>query len=293
MEVSVIIVTWNAEKFIKDCLESVFSQSVRGIEIIVVDNGSSDGTLRILKGYLPRLQLIENKENKGFCEANNQGFNKAAGHYIMTLNSDIALDKDYIKHLIDSLRLRKEVGMVQGKFLRMDKTTIDSLGLSLSPAIRLYNIAEGRPDGPQFKKEKEIFGPCAAAALYKRELVEDVSYAGEFFDNNFFYLVEDFDVAWRARRKGWKAMYVPQAICYHYRSSAAHPSVFKQYLSFRNRYFLLIKNAGIKTLLMGIPYFLVYDLPRVLFLLFKNPYTIKALAEIKGLWPELLKRRRQ
>ncbi|MCP4649209.1 MAG: glycosyltransferase family 2 protein [PVC group bacterium] len=292
MEISVVIVTWNAQKFIRECLDSVFNQSVQDMEVIVVDNGSTDDTLNILNEFQSKILLIKNSENKGFCFANNQALRRVIGRYVLTLNSDIVLDNDYITCLKNHLVERKDVGMAQGKFLRMDRRTIDGLGLKLSWAKRLFNIAEGQIDRGQYDKQREIFGPCAAAALYKRELVQAVQHEGDFFDNSFFFLVEDFDVAWRAQKLGWKALYEPQAVCYHYRSSSDHVSLFKQYLSFRNRYFLLIKNADLKTFLIGIPYVFIYDFPRLLFLLFRNPYTVQALREIKELMPDLLKKRR-
>ncbi|MBU4304905.1 MAG: glycosyltransferase family 2 protein [Candidatus Omnitrophica bacterium] len=291
-QISVVIVTWNAKRFAADCLESVFSQTAEGLEVIVVDNGSTDGTPELLKAYSSRIRLIENRENKGFCYANNQAIKIAKGRYALTLNSDMVLDKNYIFYLKEYLCENPKVGMVQGKFLRMDKSTIDGLGLRLSPLLRLFNIAEGKKDSPKFNNSFEIFGPCAAAAMYRKELMDDIKVGDEFFDDRFFFLVEDFDVAWRARKKGWKAMYVPGAVCYHYRQSSEHHSAFKQYLSFRNRYFMLIKNESPAAFILALPFLLCYDLPRFVFLLIKNPYLPKAISEIYSYLPELLQRRR-
>jgi len=138
----------------------------------------------------------------------------------------------------------------------------------------------GKDDGMAFDSVQEIFGPCAAAALYRRQVFDDIRNAEGVFDNRFFFLVEDFDVAWRAKRKGWKAYYVPQAVCLHYRSSSGHKSKFKQYLSFRNRYFLILKNARFKELVYFIPFFIIYDIPRILYLLCVNPYTLKGIREV-------------
>ncbi|RKY36887.1 MAG: hypothetical protein DRP78_02520 [Candidatus Omnitrophota bacterium] len=289
--VSVVIVTWNAQKFIRNCVNAVFSQVAGNIEVIVVDNGSTDQTLRILKEYAP-LKLIVNTENKGFCFANNQAIKQAKGKYILTLNIDIMLEKNYIYILMQYLEKYKKVGMVQGKFLTMEGNIIDSLGLSLSRAKRLFNIAQGRNDGIEYAKDREIFGPCAAAALYRKELINQISIRGDFFDNRFFFLVEDFDVAWRARHFGWKAMYVHQAVCRHFRGSAKHKNTFKQYLSFRNRYFLLLKNCSLPELFLSLPYFLIYDLPRLFFLFFTNQYFFKAIRELFQTCPQLIKERK-
>lgn len=291
VEVSVIIVTWNAEKFITKCLDSVFSQSDNNFEIIVVDNGSKDKTKLLLKEYSSRMLLIENEVNMGFCYANNQALKITKGRYILTLNSDVILDKNYSFNLKEFLAVHNDVGMVQGKFLKMDGKTIDSLGLYLSRARRFFDIANNRLDSDDYNQPREIFGPCAAAAMYKKELLENIKTRDGYFDNRFFFLVEDFDIAWRARKKGWKAMFTPNAICYHYRDSSRHPSLFKQYLAFRNRYFMILKNEEWKTGIRFLPFLFIYDLPRLLFLLFTNPYISKAIIEIFVLLPCLIKER--
>jgi len=291
MQVSVVIVTWNAGKFIKDCLDSVFAQTFNDLDVIIIDNNSTDQTVRIMKNYLPHIRIIENDTNQGFCFANNQALAIARGNYVLTLNSDMILDKQYIFYLKEYLDKNHALGMVQGKFLRTDKRTIDSLGLYLSPSKRLFDIAKGRADGPKYSKTQAIFGPCAAAAMYKRELLEEIKQGEEFFDNSFYFLVEDFDIAWRAKNKGWKAMFIPEAVCYHFRNSSKHSVKFKQYLSFRNRYFMLIKNLSLKAALGYSFYFLVYDLPRLFFLSLRNPYIPKAISEILHSLPELSKKR--
>lgn len=293
-EVSVIIVTWNAEKFIKQCLDSVFCQPVNGLEVIVFDNGSKDATLKILEEYNERICLIRGEENRGFCFANNQALAKASGEFILILNSDVVLGDGYLLRLLKFFKTNSKCGMVQGKFLRIDEKTIDGLGLRLDPLWRLFNVAEGKKDSPDFNKPLEIFGPCAAAALYRAKLVKDISENGEFFDESFFFLVEDFDVAWRARNQGWEGRYVPEAVCYHYRGSSAHRSEFRQYLSLRNRYYLIIKNAdfNLAFVVRSFVALFLYDLPRLFFLLLVNRPALKALGDLRECYPELLKKRR-
>jgi GT2 family glycosyltransferase len=292
-KISVVIVTWNAEKFIRQCLVSVFAQGYTDLEIFVVDNGSLDKTVEIVKEFGSRVILIKNNENMGFCYANNQALINAGGDFIFTLNSDIVLENNYISELMDFLKTKPEVGMVQGKFLRMDKVTIDGLGLRMGMFFRLFNIAEGKMNAPKFSKPFEIFGPCAAAAIYRKKLIADITYEDEVFDQRFFFLVEDFDLAWRARNHGWKAMYVPQAVCYHYRDSSNHKSRFRQYLSLRNRYYLLIKNINLdlKSIIQIIFAVLFYDLPRLISLILFNRAALKAFIEVKEYWPQLLKKR--
>ncbi|MFH1460414.1 MAG: glycosyltransferase family 2 protein [Candidatus Omnitrophota bacterium] len=292
IEISIVIVTYSAEKFIKNCLDSVFAQDLNNFEVIIIDNNSGDNTINILKKYLSKIILIENKKNEGFCFATNQGILLAKGKYIFTLNSDVYLSKDYVLNLKNFLERNLEAGMAGGKLLRMDKITIDTIGLKLGVFYRFLNIAESEKDTGKYKVPLEIMGPCAAAALYKRELLESIRYKDEFFDNQFFFLADDFDIAWRAQRIGCKGFYVPNAVCWHYRDSSGHKSQFKQYLSFRNRYYLLIKNAGFKTVFLFALGFLFYDFPRLVFLLITNTkYTAKAIAEIFMNMPEILSKR--
>ena len=172
--ISVIIVAWNAEAFLGQCLASVFAQTGVDCEVIVVDNHSQDTTPEILKSYQDRLLLVRNDANRGFCAANNQGISRATGELILTLNSDVILAPDYARLLQRFLVDHPNTAMAQGKLLRFDGVTIDSLGLALSAAKRLFDSNAGEPDGERFNQPREIFGPCAAAALYRRDALEAV-----------------------------------------------------------------------------------------------------------------------
>jgi len=290
--ISIIMVTLNSMGFIKEALESISGQTDKNFELIIVDNGSSDGTVEFIKKKYSRLTLIENRENKGFCRANNQAISIAKGKYILTLNSDVILDENFIKEIkrlvIDS---NDTVGMVGAKILKLDRRTVDSTGLSLSKYKRFYDRGMGEIDNGQFDEKSKIFGPCAAAALYKREMLDDIEFNGEYFDSDFFFLVEDFDIAWRARLCGWNAVFSPKSLCYHLRSSSDYDTKFKQYLSFRNRYFLIIKNEVIKSIVKDIPCLIAYDLPRLFYLLITNRHTLRALYEMVKFTPAMLKKR--
>lgn len=293
MKVSIIIVTWNAARFMAQCLNSLKKQIFRDFELIVVDNGSSDETLDILGKMFPQARVIKNKENLGFCRANNQGIKLAQGDYILTLNSDIILNRDFIKELLLAANSQpEEIGMLGGKMLRMDGKTIDSTGLILSKSRRFYDRGGGEIDIGQYDEISEVFGICAGAALYKRKMLDEIKIDGLYFDDDFFFLGEDFDVAWRAQLYGWKALYIPTAKCLHLRGSSQHQSKFKQYLSFKNRYLLMIKNDSLLNILMALPRLLVYDKTRFFYLLFTNRLVFRAIREIIKLLPSMLKRRR-
>ena len=245
-----------------------------------MDNHSQDTTPEILTSYQDRLLRIRNDANRGFCAANNQGISRATGELILTLNSDVILAPDYIAVLQQFLRDHPDIAMVQGKLLRMDGTTIDSAGLALSAAKRWYDIGSGKPDAARFKRSREIFGACAAAALYRRDALEAAREPTGYFDERFFFLGEDFDLAWRIRKQGGRAWYVPQAQARHFRQSSSPVAAYKQYLSWRNRYYTLAKNATAFDLARMVPGLFWYDVPRLVYFLGTNPYATEALREV-------------
>ena len=272
----------------KDCLDAVMGQSFKGAETIVVDNGSSDGSADMVKERYPETRLIQNKENLYFCKANNQGIKEAKGDFILCLNSDCLLDKDYLKEAISSFSLDEKIGMVSAKVLRMDKKTIDSTGLFVArnrkPLERGYNKPDkGQYDGPEY-----IFGVSGACMLMKKEMLEDIRAENGYFDETFEIYYEDLDLCWRAQKKGWKAYYNPKAVACHERGAtaiveiASSPSaprndmVFR-YLSeelkkkyIRNRYKCMKKNDSMSGILLNLPFILWYEIKLWLYLLSKK-----------------------
>lgn len=285
--ISIVIAGYNAAEYIRLCLDSIYNQDYKNYEIIFVDNGSTDGTSSILKTY-PGIKIITNKINKGFCLATNQGIRASGGGYVLTLNSDVVLEKNFLSELGKDIKL-EGAGLFGVKILKKDGQAIDSTGLSLSFFYRFFDRGYAELDKGQYDKDTGIFGPCAAAALYKKEMLEDIKHNGEYFDEDFFFLGEDFDLAWRAQKKKWKARFVPSAVCYHVRNSSGFNNKYKQYLSLRNRFFLLIKNDAINFRYSIV--FLLYDVPRLIYMLFTNKYTFKAIYEIIKYTPKMLKKR--
>lgn len=278
---SVIILTFNSREFIASCLNSLFAQDYQGLEVIVIDNGSNDRTVSFIEENYPRVRLIQNRENLGACKARNQGVAISKGEFILTLDCDVILEKDFLKKImtfvVDS---EKAVGMFQPKVLNTDNKTIYSCGIYLSGLRRFYDIGKGRHNNGRFNAVKRIFGACSAAALYRRECLKEIREDAGYFDERFFFLVEDVDLAWRAQRKGWTALYYPEAVCYHAGNSSGTPKKIRQYLCFRNRYYMLSKNQVLRFKIIHHLLSLPYDLPRFLYFLIKNKYALKAVREI-------------
>ncbi len=251
--VSVTIVTYNSGRFIKRCLESVLDQKYPFKEIIVIDNNSTDGTIDILEPFEDRCRIVYNEENVGFAAAQNQAIGLSEAEWVLTLNPDVLLLPGFIEALVTAGNLDPKVGTVCGKLLTMTATfdfpeepTVDSTGIYFTPNLRHLDRGSLQVDNGHFRNYEYVFGATAAAALYRREMVDDIQVWGEFFDADFFVYREDADVAWRAQLMGWKCLYAPYAKGYHVRKALpgnrrALPAEINMH-SVKNRFLLRMKN---------------------------------------------------
>jgi len=253
--VSVTIVTYNSGRFIKRCLESVLDQDYPLKEIIVIDNNSSDGTIDILEPFDGRegCRIVYNEENIGFAAAQNQAIAMSNSEWVLTLNPDVLLLQGFLEALVTAGNLDAKVGTVCGKLLNMnarfefpEKPLVDSTGIYFTPNLRHLDRGSQEADNGHFRNYEYVFGATAAAALYRREMIEDISIGGEFFDADFFVYREDADVAWRAQLMGWKCLYAPYAKGYHVRNALpgnrrALPPEINMH-SVKNRFLLRMKN---------------------------------------------------
>lgn len=272
MLLSVIILTFNSRKFIKPCLDSVYDYDYNHFEVIVVDNGSKDNTADFVKKKYPQVLLIENKKNLGACRARNQGIDVSSGKWVLTLDCDVVLGSCFLSKVLEAINnVSPEVGMIQPKILTINKKAIYSCGIYLSRLLRrFYDVGKGKGDSEQFNKAKYIFGGCSAATIYRRKMLEEIREGTGYFDERFFFLLEDVDLAWRAQGRGWKALYYPKAVSYHYGNSSSFNKTFRQFLCWRNRN-LMLKKHRMNVFRLAIIY-LIYDLPRMAFLVLTNPY---------------------
>lgn len=247
--VSVIVINYNGKEFLKDCLESIYGQTYHNFELIVVDNGSTDGSVQFIKEKFPDTILIENKENLGFAVANNQGIEILRGKYVALLNNDTVVDRDWLKNLVTAAESSSEdTGMWAGKILSLENPNIiDSVGGLI---ISNDGIAKGRGrlerDIGQYDREEEVFIPSACAALYRKRMFDEVG----LFDEDFFAYCEDTDLGLRARLAGWKTISAPKAVVYHhYSGTTGKYTSIKAYLVERNHIWLAIKNFPLSKLL--------------------------------------------
>jgi len=255
--VSITLVTYNSERFVEACLKSLLLQRYPELEIIVVDNASQDGTLMILERFRDRLRLIRNRTNLGFAAAQNQAIAASSGDWVLVLNPDVCLTPSFVEHLVEAGEQLAPagVGTVCGKLLLMaeDMTvparpSIDSTGIYFTPALRHFDRGSRQPAAGLDERAEFVFGASAAAAMYRRQMIDDIAVDAEFFDADFFMYREDADVAWRAQLMNWKCLYVPQAIAYHARTAHSSnrselPAEINMH-SVKNRFLMRIKNMG-------------------------------------------------
>jgi GT2 family glycosyltransferase len=294
--VSVVVVNFNGRRLIGACLDSLRRQTYCQHEVIVVDNGSTDGSAEWIHANYPEVQLVALSTNRGFAGGNNAGIDVARGAFVATINNDARAEPSWIEEMVRVVHGREDVGMVAAKLLFADApTTINSAGIAIDRAGFAWDRLGGCSDGPD--ETIEVFGPCAGAALYRRELLDDVG----GFDEDFFMYLEDVDLAWRARLAGWRCLYAPRARVLHdHSATAVDTSPFKGYHLGRNKVWLIAKNYPAPDLWLYLPIILGYDLGTVLYSLAfrrtETPYRTRLaraagrLAALGGLRRMLVKR---
>ncbi|MBV9762389.1 MAG: glycosyltransferase family 2 protein [Acidobacteriaceae bacterium] len=253
-KLAITIVTYNSARYIRRCLEWVLAQSYAPTEAIVIDNASRDGTLEILREFESRARVIYNQRNTGFAAAQNQAIALSDADWILTLNPDVRLTPDFAATLIAAAEADPSAGSLCGKLFAMgedaeipETAVLDSTGIYFTRNLRHFDRGSREPDAGQYDRAEYVFGATGAAALYRREMIRDVSVGGEFFDDDFFAYREDADVAWRAQLLGWKCLYTPAAVAYHARhalpSNRRSLSPLINMHSVKNRFLMRIKNT--------------------------------------------------
>lgn len=266
--VTVVIPNWNGRKHLKTCLDSLIlscrSSRVKW-EIIVVDNGSTDGSVEFLRKYYPLVKILALPKNCGFSFAVNLGIRKAKGKYIALLNNDTEVDKKWLMNLV--VKAQKSNAQLMSFASKMvnfyQRNLLDDCGDGYTWYGRAYKRGLGQEDRGQFDREEFIFAPCAGAALYKKSLFEKIG----FFDEDFFAFNEDVDLAFRAQLGGFKCLYVPTAVVYH-KKGGFFNEPFRFSLGVRNTLFVIVKNWPWKFILFNLPKILYAQL-RICFSSFK------------------------
>ena len=209
--ISVVVVNWNRRDLLRACLDSLAAQTFTDFEIIVVDNGSDDGSAEMVKNFSRPIRLIENRENRGFCAGNNQGFAVSRAEFVALLNNDAEADPGWLRAMLDAIRVKpdvgeSDVGMVASKILVWeDPRVIDKCGHLIYPDGQNRGRGHGQIDRGQFSRQEEVLWPDGCAALYRRAMLDEVG----GFDEEFFAYADDAELGLRARIAGWTCLYAP------------------------------------------------------------------------------------
>lgn len=250
----------------KTCIDSLRIQSFQDFEVIVVDNGSTDGSTEYLAGNFPDVRIISLTRNFGFSRAVNEGLKVSRGEYIALLNNDTETDPDWLKELYYALEGDPDLGLCASRMINYyHRDTLDGAGDYFPRSGRAFKRGMGKKVSDGYNITELVFGASGGAALYKKELFETVGY----FDEDFFSYFEDVDLSFRAQLQGFKCMYVPTAIVYHVGGGTSEANITgfneakeilrdkklreRTFLLARNRIYVIIKNIPLILILKYLP----------------------------------------
>lgn len=311
--VSINLVVMNGEKYIRECLKAVFSQTYENIEVTVWDNNSSDATPEIVEKEFPQTKLIRNDKNYGLGGGQNKCFEKCRGEYVVFHCVDVILDKDFVKKGIKTMGEEDRCGVAQAKILvynsKLQKKTdiIDTTGFEIFRSRRIINRGHGEKDVGQYNKKEEIVSYEGACGFFRRKALEDSKIEGEILDEDFFWYGDDVDLGWRMRLLGWKSVYNPEMIAWHDRQTTKRlkKNIFdfikirkelpwkKRMLDWRNQRLSMVKNEFINHFLRDLPYFFKREILLVLYFIFFEPRTFfVGLVGFLKILPRMIRKRR-
>jgi GT2 family glycosyltransferase len=246
VRISIIILNWNGGDYLIRCVDSVMKTDYPNdlLEVIIVDNGSTDGSAKLAKKMFPQVKLIENERNLGFCIGNNIGIKNSSGDIIILLNNDTFVDKDWIKEILKCAQ-DPEVGIIGCRLYFPGTRIIQSLGFKMKFLGFYESIGAGQEDKGQFYDVGYVDYVAGAAMAIKREVLNRIG----LLDPAFYAGHEDVDLCYRARRAGYKVV-TSNAIVYHYGSLSWNKlPVRKIYLAERNKIYFVLKHYSPKKLL--------------------------------------------
>jgi GT2 family glycosyltransferase len=243
-DISVAVINWNRRDYLRACLASLTRQQGADFEVIVVDNGSRDGSLEMVRREFAgrpdfRIRVIANTENRGFCAANNQAFADARGSYVALLNNDAEAEPNFLAALRSAFATAPYIGMAAAKVLVYeDPRRIDKVGHLIYPDGQNRGRGTGEIDHGQYDNVEECLWPDGSAAMYRKTMLDQIG----GFDEDLFMFGDDAELGLRARIAGWRCLYTPGAVVRHHRGGSLHASSQRRiFLIERNRVLLAAK----------------------------------------------------
>lgn len=250
-EVSVIIPNYNGKHYLKDCLDAIAAQTCQNMDVIVVDNGSEDGSCAYLREEYPWVRVIALPENTGFCHAVNVGIGASDSPYVLLLNNDTEADPRFVEEMTAGMQRHGRAFSCAARMIQFhDRGRLDDAGNYYSALGWAFSRGKGKP-AEAYGAEGRIFAACGGAAIYRREALEETG----LFDEEHFAYLEDIDIGYRARIYGYENWYLPGARVYHVGSgtSGSRYNLFKIRYSSRNNVYMIYKNMPLFQLLLNLP----------------------------------------
>jgi len=319
--VSIQIVVRNGEKYIRHCLDSVARQTYGTLEVIVLDNASTDTTVQIIEQEYPHVRLMRHEANLGMWPGQEYVLAHSSGIYVCSLSVDVILDSDFIARCVDAIEGTARIGAVQGKIFQytieqlneqgvraLTQSAIDTCGFAMSRSRKVINIGHGTSH--QYEQPMEIFGVEGAVPFFRRSALEECRIQGHIWDPDFFWYGDDLDLAWRMHVFGFIQIFEPRAIAWHDRSttkgSATIPIIGqlqrrvlrqkipleKRKLDWSNTRFTIIKNDYIINLFRDAPAILVRELAVLGYIILFEPAVLLEVGRFIRLLPRMLRRRK-
>ncbi len=316
-KVSINIVTWNSITYLPDCLKSIFDQSFKDFQVLVIDNGSNDGTVDYIEKNYPEVKILRNIHNLGYSRAHNQGLKLSKSDYILIMNPDVILTKNYLFELYKNAEKMKVYSAFTGKIykfhFKIDELKeivftdiIDSVGIKVDRNRNFINLGENEKDTGQFKEKKDVFGISGGLLFLRKKDVELLNINNEYFDEDFFVYKEDIDLAWRMNINGLKSVFIPEAFAYHHRQAdqtevkniksirknRRKKSNMINYYSTRNHFFLMVKNDFLKNYFKDFLFITWRELKRFFYILLFEFSSLKSYLNFFKLLPKMIKKRK-
>jgi GT2 family glycosyltransferase len=239
---SVVIPNWNGREFLSACLSSLRNQAYGDLEIVLVDNDSTDGSVAFARERYPEAKIIRLEKNYGFAKAMNAGIRTSEGEYVACLNNDTEASPQWLSELVACMERHPRAAAIASKMLdQRNPRLVDGAGDIMTRYLRAYPRGRGEEDAGQYDEEMEVFGASGGASLWRARVLRELG----FFDEDLFAYYEDVDLSFRARLAGYECWYAPRAVMLHAGggTSSQGADEFVHYHAIRNRWSVIVKDA--------------------------------------------------
>lgn len=267
-EVTVVIPNYNGRAYIEQCLNALRKQSISTFDVLIVDNGSTDGSRELIESCYTEARLISYKENYGFCKAVNEGILCAETPYVILLNNDTEVEEQFVEELLKAIKRSPCIFSCGAKMLDFyQRDIVDDAGDFYCALGWAFARGKGKND-KNYNQYGKVFAACAGAAIYRKSVFEEIGY----FDERHFAYLEDMDIGYRARIYGYENRFTPSARVYHMGSatSGSRYNELKVRLSARNNIYLIYKNMPILQIILNFPFILIGILIKQMFFIRKR-----------------------